>query len=100
MLPRQLGGVSAEVVEVMDDTHLRIKKEFPKKAVDGMRESSTAYKVGTQRGGVARGAGLLTGLFLPRPPAQMLPYVDQTKMYTSVYERLKEGGSIGIFPVS
>lgn len=30
----------------------------------------------------------------------MLPHVDQTKMYTSVYERLKEGGSVGIFPVS
>ncbi len=28
----------------------------------------------------------------------MLPHVDQTKMYTSVYERLKEGGSVGIFP--
>lgn len=30
--------------------------------------------------------------------SQILPYVDQTRMYSSVYKQLRDGGSIGIFP--
>jgi glycerol-3-phosphate O-acyltransferase/dihydroxyacetone phosphate acyltransferase len=48
MLPRELGGVSSEVTEVIDDTHLRLKKEFSKKAADALREKPSSYKVSTQ----------------------------------------------------
>ncbi|GAA5931927.1 uncharacterized protein JCM15063_001605, partial [Sporobolomyces koalae] len=74
MLPRSLNNVSIEVVEVISDTEMRIKKEFPKKATEALREKAegTAYKV--------------------------LPHVDQSKMYSSVYKALTQGGSIGIFP--
>ncbi|GAA5921762.1 hypothetical protein JCM1841_001852 [Sporobolomyces salmonicolor] len=74
MLPRSLGSVSVEVVEVLSDTELRIKKELPKKAAEGLKDKSqgVAYKI--------------------------LPYVDQSKMYSSVYQKLTEGGCIGIFP--
>lgn len=30
--------------------------------------------------------------------SQILPYVDQSQMYSSVYKKLKESGCIGIFP--
>ncbi|ORY58696.1 hypothetical protein BCR35DRAFT_271133, partial [Leucosporidium creatinivorum] len=75
MLPRQLGNVSVEVVEVLEEGKLRIKKEFAKKAMEGLREKGekgVSYKI--------------------------LPHVDQTKMYSSVYQKLTEGGCIGIFP--
>ncbi|GAA5904898.1 uncharacterized protein JCM6883_004903 [Sporobolomyces salmoneus] len=74
MLPRSLNSVSVEVVEVISDTEMRIKKEFPKKATESLRAKpeGTSYKV--------------------------LPHVDQTSMYSSVYKALTQGGSIGIFP--
>ncbi|KDE08118.1 hypothetical protein MVLG_01599 [Microbotryum lychnidis-dioicae p1A1 Lamole] len=75
MLPRSLGSVSVEIAEVMDDHKLRLKKEFNKKVRDGWMDKGAegvAYKV--------------------------LPYVDQSKMYSSVYQKLTEGGCIGIFP--
>ncbi|GAA5954484.1 hypothetical protein JCM3765_004471 [Sporobolomyces pararoseus] len=74
MLPRTLNSVSVEVVEVISDTEMRIKKEFPKKATESLKSKpdGTSYKV--------------------------LPHVDQSSMYSSVYKALTQGGSIGIFP--
>ncbi|GAA5987840.1 hypothetical protein JCM5350_003167 [Sporobolomyces pararoseus] len=74
MLPRTLNSVSVEVVEVLSDTEMRIKKEFPKKATESLKSKpdGTSYKV--------------------------LPHVDQSSMYSSVYKALTQGGSIGIFP--
>ncbi|BGP46107.1 Glycerol-3-phosphate/dihydroxyacetone phosphate acyltransferase [Rhodotorula kratochvilovae] len=74
LLPRNLGSSTAEVVEVISDTELRLKKEFNKKATEGLRAKAdgTAFKV--------------------------LPHVDQSSMYSAVYQRLTEGGCIGIFP--
>ncbi|KAM0792271.1 hypothetical protein ACM66B_004963 [Microbotryomycetes sp. NB124-2] len=75
MLPRQLGSVAVEVTEVVDDTHIKIKKEFNKKAAEGLRAKGSA--------GVS---------------FKVLPHVDQSQMYSSVYHKLSEGGCIGIFP--
>ncbi|KAK4704293.1 hypothetical protein P7C70_g1916, partial [Phenoliferia sp. Uapishka_3] len=74
MLGKLLNNATAEVVEVIDDTHLRVKKEFKEKIADSMKDASegVSYKI--------------------------LPYIDQTRMYSSVYQKLKEGGCIGIFP--
>ncbi|GAA6016576.1 hypothetical protein JCM10207_002847 [Rhodosporidiobolus poonsookiae] len=74
LLPRNLGSVTSEVVEVISDTELKLKKEFAKKAVEGLKAKpeGVSYKV--------------------------LPHVDQSSMYSAVYQKLTEGGSIGIFP--
>lgn len=51
MLPRNLGNVSVEVVEVLEEGKLRIKKEFAKKAMEGLREKGekgVSYKVCTR----------------------------------------------------
>ncbi|KAL8291488.1 hypothetical protein RQP46_002466 [Phenoliferia psychrophenolica] len=74
MLGKQLGNACAEIVEVIDETHLRIKKEFKDKVAEALR---------------VKPEGL---------PYKILPYVDQTRMYSSVYQKLKDGGCIGIFP--
>lgn len=74
LLPRNLGSSTAEVVEVVSDTELRLKKEFPRKAIEDLK---------TKTEGVS---------------FKVLPHVDQSNMYSAVYQRLTEGGSIGIFP--
>ncbi|GEM09713.1 glycerol-3-phosphate O-acyltransferase [Rhodotorula toruloides] len=74
LLPRNLGSSTAEVVEVVSDTELKLKKEFSKKALDALKE---------REGGVA---------------FKVLPHVDQSSMYSAVYQKLIDGGCIGIFP--
>lgn len=47
MLARALGNAAAEVIEVLDDSRLKIKKELNKKVTEGLKlkpEGST-YKV-------------------------------------------------------
>ena len=85
MLLKSLNSVTAEVVEVVSDTELRIKKEFGGETGKGtarIREKLAEAK--------AEGRNGLT--------FKKLPFIDQQEMYRGVYQRLKEGGCIGIFP--
>jgi len=85
MLPKSVNYCLAEVVEVVSDTELRIKREFGGESGKGtakIREMISELR--------AEG---ITGLEF-----KTLPYVDQKDMYKYVYESLKRGGSIGIFP--
>ncbi|KDN45743.1 hypothetical protein K437DRAFT_224087 [Tilletiaria anomala UBC 951] len=77
VLGKEYGSANAEVVEVLSDSQVRIKKEFKdapgKKPVrDALAGDGSTYTV--------------------------LPFVDQTQMYAKVYEKLAKGGSLGIFP--
>ncbi|CEH17773.1 GLYCEROL-3-PHOSPHATE O-ACYLTRANSFERASE 1 [Ceraceosorus bombacis] len=90
MLPKSTNYATAEVVEVISDTELRIKKEFKEaKALESLRGKSMV-KIG--KGAKAREEEQQGCEY------KCLPYVDQTQMYSSVYERLADGGSLGIFP--
>ena len=82
MLPKNLNFAVAEVVEVISETELRIKKEFGGENGKGTTRFREAVKE-SEGGGVTYKA---------------LPFVDQQEMYGHVYQRLKEGGCIGIFP--
>lgn len=82
MLPKNLNFAAAEVVEVISDTELRVKKEFGGENGKGTARFREAVKESDGRG-IAYKA---------------LPFVDQQEMYGHVYQRLKEGGCIGIFP--
>ncbi|KAG6334583.1 hypothetical protein ID866_4506 [Astraeus odoratus] len=85
MLPKSVNSVIGEVLEVISDTELRIKREFASEMGKGtarVREKLTEVQ--------AEGKGGL--------PFKVLPFVDQQEMYRGVYQRLKEGGCIGIFP--
>ena len=84
-LPKYVGSPVAEVVEVVSDTELRIKKEFggdSGKGTTQIREKLSELK-----------ADGINGLEYKK-----LPYIDQQETYCHVYECLKDGGSIGIFP--
>ncbi|KAI6023141.1 glycerol-3-phosphate O-acyltransferase [Pisolithus microcarpus] len=85
MLPKSVDSVVAEVLEVISDTELRLKKEFGSETGKGtprVREKLAEIE--------AEGK---TGF-----PFKILPFIDQQEMYCGVYQRLKEGGCIGIFP--
>jgi glycerol-3-phosphate O-acyltransferase/dihydroxyacetone phosphate acyltransferase len=82
MLPRSIGNVVAEVVEVLSDTEARIKREF-----GGEQGKSTAR---------IREQVELEGK--PGLTFKILPHVDQQEMYGHVFRCLQNGGCIGIFP--
>lgn len=85
MLGKAVNYALAEVVEVISDTELRIKKEFGGESGKGtvrIREKLKEFEA----------EGTL-GLEFKK-----LPHVDQADMYHYVYECLRYGGCIGIFP--
>ena len=85
MLPKSVNSASAEVVEVISDSEMRVKKEF-----GGDKGKGTARI--REKLQELEDEGIL-GL-----EYKILPYVDQTEMYQHVYRCLNQGGSMGIFP--
>ncbi|KZT11387.1 glycerol-3-phosphate O-acyltransferase [Laetiporus sulphureus 93-53] len=85
MLPRLVNSPVAEVIEVISDTQLRIKKEFGGDSGKGtarIREKLKEVQAEGEQGFEFK----------------KLPHVDQHEMYQHVYQCLTEGGCIGIFP--
>ncbi|KAJ7206333.1 hypothetical protein GGX14DRAFT_457607 [Mycena pura] len=74
MLPKSLDSAAAEVAEVVSDTVIKLKKGFS----TGARKSTEKERDGVE--------------------FRRLPFVDQQDMYRHVYDALRRGGSIGIFP--
>ncbi|EMD38599.1 hypothetical protein CERSUDRAFT_94131 [Gelatoporia subvermispora B] len=73
----------AEVVEVLSDTELRVKKEFGgDKGTARLQEKIKEVQADGQ----------------PGIEYKRLPHIDQAEMYQYVYHCLTEGGVIGIFP--
>ncbi|KAI0928787.1 hypothetical protein AcV7_008831 [Taiwanofungus camphoratus] len=84
-LPKLVGSLVAEVVDVISDTELRIKKVFGGDSGKGtakIREKLKELRAEGQQG--------LT--------FKKMPFVDQREMYQHVYQCLTDGGCIGIFP--
>jgi glycerol-3-phosphate O-acyltransferase/dihydroxyacetone phosphate acyltransferase len=85
MMSKSMGSLAAEVVEVISDTELRIKKEFGGESGKGTAKFREKVEEARKEG--AKGI-----------PYRKLPFVDQQIMFRYVYSCLKEGGCIGIFP--
>jgi glycerol-3-phosphate O-acyltransferase/dihydroxyacetone phosphate acyltransferase len=85
MLPKSVNSAVAEVVEVISDTELRIKKEFG--GDSGKGTIRIREKIGEGRENGDKGLAF-----------KVLPFINQQEMYRGVYQKLKEGGCIGIFP--
>ncbi|TRM57587.1 glycerol-3-phosphate O-acyltransferase [Schizophyllum amplum] len=83
MLPKSVGAPSVEIVEIISDTELRVKKEF-------------GGEKGTAR--IRQALAELDAQGVKGFTFQRLPFVDQQIMYREVYRCLKESGSVGIFP--
>lgn len=85
MLPNSVNTAVSEVLEVISDTELKIKKEFggeSGKITSRIRERVAELQVEGKNG----------------LEFKTLPFVDQQQMYRHVYQCLKDGGCIGIFP--
>ncbi|TFK76477.1 glycerol-3-phosphate O-acyltransferase [Pluteus cervinus] len=85
MLPKSVNSALAEVLEVISDTELRVKREFGGESGKGTTRIREKVAELRQDG--------VTGLEFKK-----MPFVDQQKMYRNVYRCLKGGGCIGIFP--
>jgi len=85
MLPKSVNSAVAEVIEVISDTELRVKKEFGGDSGKG----TTRIRETIAAGGESGNKGLAF---------KVLPFINQQEMYRGVYQKLKEGGCIGIFP--
>lgn len=85
MLPKSVNWALAEVDEVISDTQLRVKKEFGGDSGKGTARIREKLKEIQANGQVGF-------------DFKKLPHVDQAEMYHHVYECLKNGGCIGIFP--
>ncbi|KAE8209006.1 hypothetical protein CF327_g6956 [Tilletia walkeri] len=107
-LPKFTGAAVAEIVEIISDTEVRIKKPLNNdKAKMALRGEVPSASAGTANGNTnsrsadkakhdAKDVGEWEGK--KGCKYKSLPFIDQTMMYASVYERLAEGGSLGIFP--
>ncbi|KZO91664.1 hypothetical protein CALVIDRAFT_541566 [Calocera viscosa TUFC12733] len=86
LLPKSTAYAIAEVKEVLSNTEVRLKTEFSvgdgskatKKVREKMAELQSEGKEGFDW--------------------KIVPHLDQQEMYRHVYDRLKEGECIGIFP--
>lgn len=87
MLPKSAGSVVAEVVEVISDTELRIKREFGGES--GKGTALVRDKLRQLREQEGKEFGL---------EFKKVPHIDQQQTYHHVYECLNEGGCIVIFP--
>lgn len=85
MLPKSVNWAVAEVVEVISDTQLRIKKEFGGESGKGTARIREKLKEADALGS-------------PGLEFKKLPHVDQGEMYHHVYKCLENGGCMGIFP--
>ncbi|KAI0306641.1 hypothetical protein B0F90DRAFT_1808291 [Multifurca ochricompacta] len=85
MLSKAVNSPVAEVTQVISNTQLRIKNEFH-------NESEKSTKLAREKAEEAKSQGI-DGLSF-----KLLPYVDQNEMYHHVYQRLREGDCIAIYP--
>ncbi|KAF8582673.1 glycerol-3-phosphate O-acyltransferase [Ramaria rubella] len=85
LLPKSTGLAVGNVVEVISDNELRVKKEFGGDSGKGTLRIREQVEKARQAG--RRGLSY-----------KILPFVDQQEMYANVFKCLKEGGCIGIFP--
>ena len=85
VLSKAVNSSIAEVVEVISDTLLRIKSEFH-------RETEKTTKLVREKAEEAKSQGI-NGLTF-----RTYPYIDQNEMYQGVYDRLRDGHCVGVYP--
>jgi glycerol-3-phosphate O-acyltransferase / dihydroxyacetone phosphate acyltransferase len=94
VLPKVRGQTpSTEIADIMSPTELRLKKPF--KTAEAL-ESLTCLVSSSGNGTPGNAPNSSTD---PKGTTfKVAPHVDQTKVYDRVFEDLKDGGCIGIFP--
>ncbi|ODO07219.1 glycerol-3-phosphate O-acyltransferase/dihydroxyacetone phosphate acyltransferase [Cryptococcus wingfieldii CBS 7118] len=86
VLPKSAGYAAATVGEVISDTEIRLRTEFVVPSKDGnanVKASTRVRTEGEQKEGLEY---------------KVLPHVEQEDTYGACFQRLNEGGCIGVFP--
>ena len=94
VLPKVRGQTpSTEIAQIISSTELRLKKPFktPEALESLAAKASSSGK--SSPGDAPKGNNDTRGTTF-----KVAPHVDQTKVYDRVFEDLKDGGCIGIFP--
>jgi glycerol-3-phosphate O-acyltransferase/dihydroxyacetone phosphate acyltransferase len=86
VLPKSAGYASAAVEKVISDTEIQLKSEFVVPGKDGSTNVKASNRVRTE-------SESKDGL-----EYKVLPHVDQEDTFGAVFERLYQGGCIGVFP--
>ncbi|KAK6441435.1 Glycerol-3-phosphate/dihydroxyacetone phosphate acyltransferase [Oleoguttula sp. CCFEE 5521] len=86
-------AANAEIAEVVSETEIRLKKAFKGDvAMMQLSAGDSGHEVN----------GMTNGDSKEKPPRgtkfQVAPHIDQGAVYDAVFQRLHEGGCIGIFP--
>ncbi|KAG0141415.1 hypothetical protein CROQUDRAFT_292770 [Cronartium quercuum f. sp. fusiforme G11] len=89
MLPKQFGFATVEILEILNDFQIKVKKPFNNKASEILKDEGSKIENNQIDNQNSQKLGI---------SFKVLPYIDQTKMYSRVYEKLKNGGCLGIFP--
>ncbi|KAL1743957.1 hypothetical protein HDZ31DRAFT_64566 [Schizophyllum fasciatum] len=84
-LPKEISYASSEVVEVISDTELRIKREL--KGEDDVGTAEVLEALEQLRREDVEGFAY-----------KSVPYVSQEEMFRQVYHQLDEGGGVVVFP--
>lgn len=87
-------AANAEIEEIISENELRLKKPFKG---DVAYRQLTGKPVEESNGKLVNGDALEKNGF-EGTKFQVAPHVDQGKVYEAVFERIKSGGCIGIFP--
>ncbi|KAG8530947.1 uncharacterized protein KY384_004304 [Bacidia gigantensis] len=84
-------AANAEILEVMSDQELRLKKDFKEevalKQLTGRPFDSSGDRSNVEASNQFKGINF-----------KFAPKVDQSKVYDAVFDRLRAGGCVGIFP--
>jgi len=84
-------AANTEIEEIVSETELRLKKPF---------KGDVAYKqlTGKPVQNDDQPNGQVEGKSFEGTPFQVAPHVDQGQVYDAVFQRIRSGGCIGIFP--
>ncbi|KHJ33652.1 putative glycerol-3-phosphate o-acyltransferase [Erysiphe necator] len=86
-------AANAEIGEIISFEELRLKKPFRDRAAI----TQLTQKIDCEDSGVEKLADS-SGTVFKGSSYKIAPKVDQTKVYDAVFDRLRSGGAVGIFP--
>lgn len=94
-------AANAEIAEIINKEEIRLKKPFKGEVAYGQltgKEPPSDGANGDANGHMVNGESKGKGSDYEGTRFSVAPHVDQSKVYESVFRRLREGGCIGIFP--
>lgn len=91
-------AANTEIAEVLSNDEIRVKKPFKGDVAYRQLTGKDTEANGDTNGHMANGEAKSKPSDYEGTKFSVAPHVDQSKVYEAVFDRLNEGGCIGIFP--